>query len=407
MTEPNNINSPAFLRKGGLLPQEEMLETVRNKKKLKIGVPKENHDIENRVALTPESTGTLVEREHEVYIERNAGAPASYADKDYSEYEGIIAESKKEIYQCDVILKVAPPTLEEVELLKGDQVLISSLHFNNQLEHFIKKLMEKKVTAIAFENLKDDGDYYPIDRSMSELSGAASILIAAEYLSNAHKGKGVFLGGITGITPAEVVILGANTAGEYAARAALGLGAQVKLFDNSNVKLRKIQNNLGQRLFTSVFHKRVLEKSLASADVVIGAVQNTGKGPRFCVSDGMVQKMKKGSVIVDIIINQGGCVETSECRTHKNPDFVKYGVIHYCIPNIPSRLARTASIALSNVFAPLIINLGEYGDIKNLLKDDVGIRHGVYVYKGILTNLFIGNTLGIPSKDIELLMAAF
>ncbi|MFC2138776.1 alanine dehydrogenase [Bacteroidota bacterium] len=407
MTNPGDSPSSVFIRKGHYIPQEEMLEVGKNKKKLKIGIPKENHKFENRVALTPESVEILIQHGHDVIIEKDAGMQASYQDINYSELGGLIVNSSNEIYQCDIILKVAPLSLKEIELLKGNQLIISSLHFSEDLNQYIRKLIDKKVTTIAFENLKADEDYYPIDRSMSEISGSASILIAAEYLSNVHNGKGVFLGGITGVTPTDVVILGAGITGEYAAKAALGLGAQVKVFDYSNIKLRRLQNNLGQRLFTSVFHKRVLEKALASADVVIGALHINQYAPRYVMTEEMVKKMKKNSIIVDISIDQGGCIETSECRTHENPVFKKHGVIHYCVPNIPSRVARTASIALSNVFLPLLLNLGEYGEIKYLLQNDLGVRHGVYIYNGILTNTYLGETFGIPSKDIELLMAAF
>ena len=239
------------------------------------------------------------------------------------------------------------------------------------------------------------------------LKRITSILIASEYLSNVHKGKGVMLGGITGITPAEVVILGAGTAAEYAARAAIGLGAEVKIFDNSIYKLRRVQNFVGQRLHTSIFHPRVLQKTLKSADVVIGAVHLIGKGPRFYITEDMVKGMKKGSVIVDISIDQGGCVETSESRSHHDPVYTKHGVVHYCVSNIPSRVARTASIALSNVFAPILMSIGDSGGIQTHLKDNQGLRRGIYIYNGILTNSYIGNHFGILSKDIDLLLAAF
>ncbi len=396
-----------FVENGKYFPQEEMLEVGKARKKFKIGIPKENHQIENRVSLTPESVDNLVSRGHEVYVEKDAGIQASYKDANYVDYGAYIVNTKREIFQCDIIVKVAPVSLPEIDLLTGNQILISSLHFNDHLEQYIRKLLEKKITAIAFENLKDEENFFPIDRTMNEISGSTSILIAAEYLSNVHHGKGVFLGGITGITPAEVVILGAGTKGEFAARAALGLGAHVNLFDNSNVKLRILQDNIGQRLYTSIFHKPVLERALETADVVIGALNITEEGPQYLVTEEMVQRMKAGSVIVDLSIDQGGCFETSECRSHQNPVFTKYNVIHYCIPNVPSRVARTASIALSNVFIPLLVNLGENGDIKQLLKTDIGVRHGVYIYKGILTNQLIGKMVGISAKDLELLMAAF
>jgi len=391
----------------GLLPQEEMLEIGKKTEKLVIGIPKENRKYESRVGLTPEAVELLVNNGHEIIIEKDAGAAANYTNNDYSECGGLIVNKKSDVYQCDIILKIAPPTIEELELFKTNQVLFSSFHFLSLSEEYIRKLMQKKITALSFEGLKDKDNCYPVVRSMSEIAGTTSILIAAEYLSNVNEGKGVLLGGVTGITSTEVLIIGAGTAAEYAARAALGLGAFIKVFDPSITKLKRLQTNLSQRLFTSVFHPKVIAKHLKSADVVIGAIHFGERGPQHLISEEMVKKMKKGSVIVDLSIDQGGCIETSDCMIHSNPVYTKHGVIHYCVPNIASRVARTASIALSNVFNPLLLDIAEAGGIKNKMKEDIGLRHGVYIYNGILTNSRIGNYFGIPSKDIDLLMAAF
>ncbi len=388
------------------MPQEEMLEVGRKKASISIGIPREGSKTESRVPLTPEAVELLVNNGHQVLVEENAGKEASYLDTDYSECGGMISK-RGEVFRSDIILKVAPLTEEEMDLLKGNQAVISSLHIASQQESAIRKLMGKRMTAIAYEKIKDKFDCYPVVRSMSEIAGIASVQIAAEYLSNVNKGKGVLLGGITGITPAEVVILGAGTAAEYAVRAALGLGAVVKVFDNSVHKLRRLQNYIGQRISTSIFHPRVLEKSLRSADVVIGAVHLIEKGPRFFITEEMVRGMKKGSVIVDISIDQGGCVETSECKSHAEPIFTRHGVIHYCVSNIPSRVARTASIALSNVFTPILLEIGESGGMKQILKENQGLRKGVYLYNGMLTNQYIGKLFGIQSKDLDLLLAAF
>jgi len=393
--------------KATLLPQEEMLEVKKARKQLTIGIPKEDQKNESRVALTPEAVEQLVEQDHQVIIETGAGKSANYNNTDYSECGGMIVEEKEQVFQTDIILKIAPLTLKEIEMLKEQTLVISSLHLNSQTEEFIRKLLEKKVTAISFENIKDEHNCHPVVRSMSTIAGITSILIAAEYLSNVRGGKGVMLGGISGITPAEVVILGAGTAAEAAVRAAIGLGAHVKVFDSSVHRLRSLQNNIGQTLYTSVFHKQVMTRTLRSADVLIGAMYLIEKGPRFVVTEEMVKEMKKGAVIIDISIDQGGCIETSECRTQQDPSFVKYGVVHYCVPNLPSRVARTASIAISNVFLPLLIQMGESGGITAFLKGNTGVRNGVYIFNGILTNEFIGEHFGIPSKDIELLMAAF
>lgn len=395
------------IQKERLMPQEEMLEVGSKNKKFVIGVPREVDENEGRVALTPLGVELLINSGHEVMIEKNAGAIANFSDYDYSKYGAFIVDHKNEVFKADIILKVAPLVFEEIDFLTSGQLVISSLHVTFQSKEYLEKMMEKRVTAISFEYLKDQNNTYPIVRSMSEIVGSTSVLIAAEYLSNIHGGKGEMLGGITGVNPTEVVILGAGTAGESAARTAIGLGAMVRIFDNSIYKLRRIQDHLGNRISTSVLHSKVLINSLKTADVVIGAVRLIEKGPRFIVTEEMVKTLKKGSVIIDISIDQGGCFETSELTTHKNPVFIKHGVMHYCVPNTASRVARTASYAISNILSQLVIQVGESGGINQLLKNDSGVRNGVYIYRGILTNEYIGNLFGLRAKDINLLMAAF
>jgi alanine dehydrogenase len=401
------FSSGYSFEKESLLPQEEMLEVAKKEKKLTIGIPKDNSDNEFRVPLTPEAVEILVENNHEVLIESNAGAGANYNNKDYSESGGFIVNNREEIYKADIILKIAPFDEDEINLFKGNQLVISSLHINGQTKKHLEALIKKKVTAVACENIKDEHDIYPVERSMSAISGSTSIMVAAEYLSNTFNGKGVMLGGITGITPAEVVILGAGTAAEFAIRAALGLGANVKIFDNSLYRLRELQNKINKRLYTSVYHQRVLIKALRSTDVLIGTRPLDENKRHFFITDNMVKEMKKGSVIVDLTLDQGGCIETSEPRTHKNPVITKHGVIHYCVPNLQSKVARTASIALSNIFSPLILNIGASGGITKHLKKDNGLRNGIYIYNGILTNNKLGNLYNIPSQSIDLLLAAF
>ena len=395
------------LQKEGLMPQEEKLEIGKKHRSLLIGVPKEILKDEGRIALTPLGVELLTSCGHQVLIESNAGKVANFDDLNYSEHGATIVNNSSQIYQCDIILKVAPLTIEEIDLLKGDQLIISSLHVTFQSDAYIRKLMAKKITAIAFEYLKDLNDTFPVVRSMSEIAGTASILIAAEYLSNQHGGKGEMLGGVTGVTPSEVIVIGAGIAGESAARTAQGLGAHVKVFDYSVYKLKRLQNNIGERVFTSVIQPKVLASALKSADVAIGAYKLIDQGPKYIVSEDMVKNMKNGSVIIDISIDQGGCFETSQLTTHSDPVFRKHGVVHYCVSNIPSRVARTASYTLSNIFSPILQRIGETGELKHLLKTDPGLRSGIYMYRGILTNQYIGNLYGISSKDINLLMAAF
>jgi alanine dehydrogenase len=240
---------------------------------------------------------------------------------------------------------------------------------------------------------------------MSEIVGTAGIQIAAHYLSHPDFGNGTLLGGIPGLSPTRVVIIGAGSVGEFAARTALGMGAHVKVFDNSIYKLRRMQNNLRQNIFTSTLQPQVLQKAIKEADVVIGALRVKDGRPVYQVPSYMIESMKEGSVIVDVSIDQGGIFETSRPTTHKEPVYQKFGVTHYCVPNIASRVAFTASNALSNYFAPLLLEIGENGGFVNYLKKDEGFRNGVYIFNGIVTDFQIGNTFGYNYRDIELLLA--
>ena len=394
----------ALIKESGLLPQVEMLEIKKKKGSLHIGIPKETTFQERRVSLAPEAVSLLVSNGHRVKIETKSGENSNFTDNEYSEAGAEICYDPAEIYKCDIIFKVAPPNEEEVEMMSGGQTLISALQLSVQPKEILQKLMQKKITAIAWDYIQDEDGSYPVVRTMGEIAGTTSITIAAELLSNFETGKGVMLGGIAGVQPAEVVILGAGIVGEYAVRAAMGLGASVRLFDSSLSRLRRLQNNLGRRVFTSVLQPKVLAKSIKRADVVIGAVRAPlGRTPCI-VTEEMIEEMKPGSVIIDVSIDQGGCVETSRVTNHKNPTFVKHGVVHYCVPNIASRVPRTASFALSNIFAPILLEMGNRGGCKELIKDDKGFRSGVYMYKGTLTSEVLGKVFDLKYKSIELLM---
>ncbi len=389
-----------------MLPLEKLQPIDHKKKRLFIGIPKENSLQENRVAVVPEAVQLLVNNDHRVVIETGAGEASRFSDKEYSEAGAQIAYSTKEVYEADIIIKVEPLSDEEMEFLKPKQVLISAMQLNVHPKDYIKNLMSKRVTAIAWDYIADEDGILPIVRSMGEIAGTTSILIAAEYLSN-NKGQGIMLGGITGVLPTQVTIIGAGTVGEFATRAAIGLGADVRVFDNSISRLRRLQNSIGQRVSTSTIQPKVLAKALMRADVVIGAVRSlSGRTPCY-VSEEMVQNMKPSSVIVDISIDQGGCFETSRVTTHDKPTFVEHDVIHYCVPNMPSRASRTASHALSNVMAPLVMKVSEEGGIENTIRNHRGIQNGVYMYNGTLTNKYLGESLRLPFKDLKLLLAAF
>ena len=405
----NPEDTSAFLKYSPtetLMPQPETLEISKQKSKLIIGIPKEVTFQENRIALVPEAVGLLVQKGHRILIESDAGKIAHFPNIEFSEMGGEIVSTAEELYQADIILKVASPTSEEISLLKTHQTIISSVQLSSFKEDAFRQMMAKKITAISFENIKDKTGQHPVIRAMSEIAGNTSIILAAEYLSNLEYGKGIMLGGFSGITPTEVVIIGAGTVGEFAARAAMGMGALVKIFDDSIYKLRRLQASFNNRIFTSILHPQILLQSLKNADVVIGALRVSDGKTSVVVTEEMVKSMKKGSVLIDVSIDQGGCFETSHLTNHSNPIFEKFGVTHYCVPNIASKVPHTASFAFSNFFAPTLLKTGEEGGIENLFRTDYGLRQGVYLYNGVLTNKYMGDYFHIPSQDIDLLMAA-
>ena len=388
------------------MAQEERLEISRGSQRLSIGIPRETTYSEKRVAMVPGTVALLVNHGHEVTIENGAGKAAGFPDNEYADAGGLVVYSRDEVYKSAIILKVAPPTPAEITLLRSRQILISSLNWSILDKEYFQKLNARKVTAFAYEYLRDSSGSAPLVRAMSEIAGNTAIYIACHYLSDLHDGRGIMFGGFSGITPTQVVILGAGTVGEFAARAALGMGAQVKVFDNSIYKLRRFQNNLNTRLYTSIIEPRVLAEAIRAADVVIGAMYNAeGKLPCM-VSEEMVRQMREGSVVIDVSIDHGGCFETSVVTSHERPIVRKHGVIHYGVPNIPSMVPKTASYALSNYFGPLMLQVGEAGGVETLLRNDYNLRQGVYLFNGSATNRWISEHYDLPFSDIGLLMAA-
>ena len=385
---------------------EETLDIKPKGSIMHIGIPKETSFNENRIALTPEAVGVIVANGHHVSVETNAGIGSNYTDKDYSEAGAKIVFDKKAIFECQVIVKSAPVSESDCELLKPDTLIISPIHLAVMKKHILEKMMEKKVTALSFENLKDDSGHNPIVRSMSEIAGSAVMLIAGQYLSNANNGKGVLVGGISGIPPTKVIIIGAGIVGEYAARTALAMGASVKIFDNSIYRLKRLQNNIGVRLWTSVIEPKILAKQLKTCDVAVGALSGGGGRTPVVVTEEMVSNMRPGTVIVDVSIDRGGCFETSMVTTHEKPVFKKYNVIHYCVPNIPSGFARTASQAISNVLMPLMLETADDGGIDHLIWHKINIRTGIYLFKGSLTNIYLSERFDLKYTDLNLLIAS-
>lgn len=385
-----------------LLPQEEKLAIGKKKGTLQIGIPKETCLQENRVGLSPQGVHLLVSNGHEVIVESGAGLGAKYSDTDYSEVGAQIVHSPKQVFEANLILKIEPPSMEELDYMKSHQTLFSALQLKTCTKEFFQKLMKKKITAISYEHMEDEDGMIPVVRCMSEIAGGASIQLAAEYLSNANDGKGYLFGGVTGVPPTEVVIIGAGTVGTYAAKNAQALGAYVKVFDNSLSRLKRMQDSLPNDVFTCIMSPKILEKALMRCDVAIGAMRaREGRTPCM-VSEDMVSNMKNGSVIIDVSIDQGGVFETSEVTNHEHPYFVKHGVIHYGVPNLTSRVSRTASFSLSNIFAPMLEGISEEGGIENALRYKPGLRKGMYMANGVLTNKAIGEWFDLPYTEVNL-----
>ncbi|HBL38037.1 MAG TPA: alanine dehydrogenase [Flavobacteriales bacterium] len=396
----------SLAREAALLPQEEMLQVSERNDALVIGIPKEESLQENRVALVPEAVALLVARGHQVLMESGAGLQSHYTDSDYSESGARIVYDRRQVFQTGMVIKVEPPTLEEVELMGLRQTLISALQWTVQPEGLLEALSKKKTTAIAWDFLQNDNGIFPLVRAMGEIAGNSAVLIAGELLAG-PEGRGTLFGGVSGVRPTEVVIIGAGTVGEFAARASIGLGASVKVFDNSPHRLIRLQNALGQRLWTSTLQPSVLQEALKTADVAIGAIRGAAQRAPMVVSEPMVAGMRRGTVIVDVTIDRGGCFETSRITSHERPTYTEMEVIHYCVPNMPSRVSRTASKALSNIMAPLLLDFASDGGVETSMRKNHIARSGVYMFNGTITHEGLAKEAGLPCKDLDLLLTAF
>ena len=405
-SEGKKFNFSEFFTEGQYQTQTEVLEVRGQNKSISIGLPKEDKTDENRVPIVPNSIMTLVGYGHDIIVEKGVGLKSNYSDHDFSEAGAEVTASKEKVYQSNVVVKASPVTINEIEMMQHGAILISPILLPRMTQEYLLALKKKKIIAIAMEYLEGENGSFPLVRIMSEIAGMASIFTAAELLSYNQGGRGILLGGVSGVPPAKVVILGAGVVAEFATKTALGLGASVRIFDNNINKLMRIQNLIGRHLHTSTFNPVYLGYQLMSADVVIGAVHSkTGRSP-ILVTEEMVSKMKPGSVIVDVSIDQGGCIETSEVTSHAKPTFVKHDIIHYGVPNIASKVPRTASVAISNIITPILVNAGKHGSVEALIYEGKGVRNGVYTYKGALTNQYLSKRFGLKYQDINLLIAS-
>ena len=387
---------------------EKPLVQMKEQRRMAIGVPKELQAQESRVALTPDAVAVLVNNGHQVIVEADAGLKANFPNSEYIDAGAIISHNTAELYQkSDFIVKIAPLSEEELPLLREKQTVISAINLGSLTPHYLYHFLKKNITGIGFEFLQSDGEALPVVQMMSEIAGVASIQIASELLADKKYGQGILLGGVTGIPPAVITIIGAGTVGYHAARTALGMGANVRIIDESISKLISIKKELGLEIYTAVSQYNYIRDAVMQSDVVIGAAFKKGKRAPLVVLEDMVERMKKGSVIIDVSIDQGGCIETSRITTHDNPVFTKHGVVHYCVPNIASKFPRTASIAVSNVLGPLLISIGEHNGLENLIRLNSGVRQGVYTYRKHITKKTIANLfgMGMNFRDIGLLIA--
>ena len=395
-------------QQGAYIPQSLLREIQKVNNRLFIGIPRERGEEERRVVLTPEAVDMLTGHGHRVLVESGAGLGINYSDSHFSEAGAEIVNTAAEVYQADILVKILPPTTEEVALMRARATVFSLIQFGLFSQQAFELMMAKRITAISHELLCDQWGHCPLLNVTSEIEGAASITIASELLSNTQGGKGILLGGIPGVSPTEVVIIGAGSAGTIAARAALSLGACVKVFDNDIHKLRAIQRALGQMVFTSTFHPNVLRNAFRSADVVIGAMRYINTNHRYIIASDLIRMMKKGALVIDLRMSQGGCFETTCCLSKDDPAvFERYGVLHYCKWNISNRVARTASMAYSNIFVPLLLSLGDAGSVQGLIRSDEGFKKGVYMYYGKTVNDYVSNHFHLSSNNLDLFLSAF
>ncbi|WP_018620566.1 alanine dehydrogenase [Spirosoma luteum] len=394
------------LAKTAVYTKEAPLAVKTNRHSLLIGLPKEVSLQENRIALTPEAVAILVRNGHNVIVENGAGEKAKFTDTEYSEAGARIAYSPKEVYEANLILKVEPLVDEEFEYVQSGSTVISTVNLPTHDRAYFERINDKNLTSFGYEYIEDQAGGMPVIRSMSEIAGSTVMLIAGEYLSNADNGRGIILGGITGVPPTKVVMLGAGTVTEYAVRVALGMGADVKIFDRHLYKLQRLKYAVGHHIYTSIIDSDTMTEAIQRADVVIGAIRAEDGISPVVVTEETISRMKPDSVIIDVSIDQGGNFETSRMTTHKNPTFKHMGVIHYCVPNIAARVAHTASMALSNIFLPFLLETGTTGGIEQMMYANRWFMKGVYTHKGTLTNAHIARKFNMRFKDLDLLLAA-
>lgn len=364
-----------------------------------IGVPKEVKDHESRVGITPAGVHALVAAGHKVFVEHNAGELSAMPDDDYQAAGAEIVGSAHDVWRlAEMIVKVKEPVESEYRHFREGLVLFTYLHLA-PLKALTDTLLEKKVTGIAYETVRDAAGSLPLLTPMSEVAGRMSVQVGAAYLEKEHGGRGVLLGGVPGVPPGNVVILGGGIVGTNAAKIALGLGARVTLVDLNLNRLRELDDIFGGRLYTLASNPYNIERAVCDADLVIGGVLIPGAAAPKLVTRAMVAKMKKGAVIVDVAIDQGGCIETARPTTHSDPSYVVDGVVHYCVTNMPAAVPNTSTLALTNATFPYVMKLARSG-AKEGIRGDRAIAEGANTFGGELTYKAVAESQGRPWRPV-------
>ena len=369
-----------------------------------VGIPRESWGEERRVALTPAGVHSLFRAGHTVIAQSDAGVGCGFSIESYQEAGAAIAFSAEEVFaRADLIVKVMPPTLQECHWIGEGKLLFSVVHLGSANPEIYRLLQLKRVIAVGLELIEDADHHMPVLMAMSEIAGMLVPQIAGRFLETTHGGRGVLLGGLPGVPASHVVIVGGGTAGATAARVFAGYGASVTVMDVNLKRLRLVNSSLPRMVNTALATSYNIERYVRSADAVVGAVWVHGQTAPHVITESMVRKMRPGSVIIDLSIDHGGCLETSRPTTLSDPAFKKHGVIHYCVPNIPSSVARTASHALNNVIVPFVEDVGENGT--HSFRDNLALRRGVYLFSGHCTHEGLAGLLGCEYSNLSMLLS--
>jgi alanine dehydrogenase len=369
---------------------------------MRIGIPKETFKGERRISLAPAGIDSLVKAGHTVFIERSAGAESHFTDEGFQKLGANIVYTAEEVYQrSEMIVKIAPLTDDEIELLQDEQIIFSFLHLAVGKKNIIEKLLKKKNTAIAYELIEKE-DHLPILQSMSEIAGQLAVQAGERFLGSDYpNSRGILMGGITGVSPAAVVIIGAGVVGFNAARAAYARGAHVIVLDKDLRRLRRIGIEISKNITTVASNPYTIARGVKFADLLIGAVQMKAEKTPHIITEEMVKSMKKGAVIVDVSIDQGGCVETSHPTSIADPVFMMHDVIHYCVPNIPALVSRTATYGLTNASLEYILDIADNG-LSHALLGNSGLSKGVCTYSGFCSNENIAEAFNLEYRRLHI-----